>query len=199
MILFASYAMAQDEMPMKDVAGFTTKFREQSKQTTSIQADFKEEKRMSVLKETEKSEGKFYFKKTDKLRWEKNGTKPFVFLTAGSKVRLKDGGIEKEVSSFNQVASRIKELMLSLVNGEFQNNKAFLPTYFETNTGFIIRLKPRSKRLSNQFEYIQLVFSKKTMLLDELAFYEKNGDTSRMKFYNQRRNESLDDNLFLNF
>lgn len=184
---------------MQNVAEFTAILKKQSAETKTIKADFTEEKHMAVLKEPQKSTGVFYYKKADMLRWEKIKPNPYVFLSANNKVKIKDSGKEKDVSSFNQVIGRIKDLMLTLVNGEFEGNKMFAPAYFENATSYIIKLKPKSKKMANMFDYIQLTFSKKSLLLDEMAFFEKSGDKNKMKFYNQKVNENLDDQLFLNF
>ena len=103
------------------------------------------------------------------------------------------------MSSYNQVVGRIKDLMLTLVNGDFSNGKQFDPQYFQTKTEYIVKLKPRNKRMSNAFDYIQLSFNKKNLLLEELAFYEKSGDRNIMKFSNQMVNQELNDSLFKNF
>ena len=65
--------------------------------------------------------------------------------------------------------------------------------------GKVVKLKPRNKRMSNAFDYIQLSFNKKNLLLEELAFYEKSGDRNIMKFSNQMVNTELSDSLFKNF
>lgn len=195
----ANSLVAQDMTPMQNVAEFTTILKKQSAETKTIKADFTEEKHMAVLKEPQKSTGVFYYKKADMLRWEKTKPNPYVFLSANNKVKIKDSGKEKDVSSFNQVIGRIKDLMLTLVNGEFEGNKMFAPTYFENATSYIVKLQPKSKKMANMFDYIQLTFSKKSLLLDEMAFFEKSGDKNKMKFYNQKVNENLDDQLFLNF
>ncbi|HRB41024.1 MAG TPA: outer membrane lipoprotein carrier protein LolA [Bacteroidia bacterium] len=123
----------------------------------------------------------------------------YVFISENNKVRVKENNHEKDVSSYNQVVGRIKDLMLTLVNGDFSNGKQFDPQYFQTKSEYIVKLKPRNKRMSNAFDYIQLSFNKKNLLLEELAFYEKSGDRNIMKFSNQMVNTELNDTLFKNF
>ncbi|HNF41694.1 MAG TPA: outer membrane lipoprotein carrier protein LolA, partial [Bacteroidia bacterium] len=154
---------------------------------------------MSALKEPQTSYGIFYYKKENKLRWEKTKPSSYVFISENNKVRVKENNHEKDVSSYNQVVGRIKDLMLTLVNGDFSNGKQFDPQYFQTKTEYIVKLKPRNKRMSNAFDYIQLSFNKKNLLLEELAFYEKSGDRNIMKFSNQMVNQELNDSLFKNF
>jgi|JRYD01.1.fsa_nt_gb outer membrane lipoprotein-sorting protein len=185
--------------PLNNPAELTEKLKQASISNNSIKADFIEQRFMSVLKEPQTSYGIFYYKKENKLRWEKTKPSSYVFISENNKVRVKENNHEKDVSSYNQVVGRIKDLMLTLVNGDFSNGKQFDPQYFQTKTEYIVKLKPRNKRMSNAFDYIQLSFNKKNLLLEELAFYEKSGDRNIMKFSNQMVNQELNDSLFKNF
>ncbi|HMU77497.1 MAG: outer membrane lipoprotein carrier protein LolA [Bacteroidetes bacterium] len=185
--------------PLNNPAELTEKLKQASISNISIKADFIEQRFMSALKEPQTSYGIFYYKKENKLRWEKTKPSSYVFISENNKVRVKENNHEKDVSSYNQVVGRIKDLMLTLVNGDFSNGKQFDPQYFQTKTEYIVKLKPRNKRMSNAFDYIQLSFNKKNLLLEELAFYEKSGDRNIMKFSNQMVNQELNDSLFKNF
>ncbi len=185
--------------PLNNPAELTEKLKQASISNISIKADFIEQRFMSALKEPQTSYGIFYYKKENKLRWEKTKPSSYVFISENNKVRVNKNNHEKDVSSYNQVVGRIKDLMLTLVNGDFSNGKQFDPQYFQTKTEYIVKLKPRNKRMSNAFDYIQLSFNKKNLLLEELAFYEKSGDRNIMKFSNQMVNQELNDSLFKNF
>ena len=199
MLLITTAVAAQNPEPLTDSKDFILRLKEQSQQNKTIKADFTEERYMSVLKEPQKSSGIFYYKKDNMLRLEKTAPSSYIFISADNKVKVRESDKVKDVSSVNQVISRIKDLMLTLVNGNFNDSKQFEPSYFQTAQSYIVKLKPRNKRMSNSFEYIQLSFNKKNMLLDELSFFEKSGDKNVMKFSNQRVNIPLADTLFTNF
>lgn len=199
MLLITSAVAAQNPEPLTDSKDFISRLKEQSQQNKTIKADFTEERYMSVLKEPQKSNGIFYYKKDNMLRWEKTAPSSYIFISADNKVKVRESDKIKDVSSVNQVIGRIKDLMLTLVNGNFNDSKQFEPSYFQTAQSYIVKLKPKNKRMSNSFEYIQLSFNKKNMLLDELSFFEKSGDKNVMKFSNQRVNIPLADTLFTNF
>ncbi len=199
MLLITTAVSAQNPEPLADSKDFILRLKEQSQQNKTIKADFTEERYMSVLKELQKSSGIFYYKKDNMLRWEKTAPSSYIFISADNKVKVRESDKVKDVSSVNQVIGRIKDLMLTLVNGNFNDSKQFEPSYFQTAQSYIVKLKPRNKRMSNSFEYIQLSFNKKNMLLDELSFFEKSGDKNVMKFSNQRVNIPLADTLFTNF
>jgi outer membrane lipoprotein-sorting protein len=198
-LFFTHCLNAQTGQPIADPTHFFNKLRQVSESTTSIRADFTEEKFLSYLKEPAKATGVFYYKKANMLRWEKIKPTPYVFLVNGDRVKIKDNNKEKDISSFNEGIGKIKDLMIILVNGDFQNNKLFTISCFKADATYQVKLIPRNKRMAKVFDYILLTFAGNNMRLKELDFFEKSGDKSVMKFFNDVINVKLDDNLFLNF
>ena len=190
---------AQEMTPLKSPDGFTTKLKEVSQQTTSIISDFTEEKNASYLKEPQKSSGIFYYKKKNKLRWEKVNPVKYIFIANEDKVKIQDNGKEVNVSSANQVVGKIKDLMLTLVNGDFNSTKLFASSYFETADSYYVKLLPKNKKLSSLYDHIMLCFAKETFLLRSLTFYEKSGDKSSMIFSNSKTNQPINDTVFTSF
>ncbi len=91
---------------------------------------------------------------------------------------------------------KINKLMLSLINGQIFDNKEFNGEYFSNETLYIVELTPNNKRLKDIFNTIELTFSKKTTRLTTLTFFEKSGDKSVMKFFNDKFNTSIDQSIF---
>ncbi|MCF2489003.1 outer membrane lipoprotein carrier protein LolA [Dyadobacter sp. CY347] len=172
--------------------------RNASQAVNSIQAAFTEEKFLAVLKDPEQSSGHFYYEKNDKMRWEQKTPVKYVILINGDKLRVQEAGKEKNVGQAGRMAAQIKELMMGLVNGDFQQNKAFAQTCMESPDQYMIVLTPISRRLKNIYSKITMVFPKNTLHLKELSFFEKGGDKSVMKFQNEKFNRPIDDNLFIN-
>ncbi len=196
--LSVSQAFSQSQK-LNDPKELFGKLKETSKNTQTIKASFTEEKFSSDVKEPIKSTGMFYYKKDKKLRWEKIKPVQFIFLVSGDKARIKEDGKEKNISSFNESVGKIKDLMLILVNGEFQDNKMFRTECYKNGKNYQIKLFPKNKRMAKVFDYVFLTFSGETMRLKEMDFFEKNGDKSEMKFYNDVVNVALEDKLFENF
>lgn len=172
--------------------------RKASQAVNSIQAAFTEEKFLSVLKEPEQSSGFFYYKKNDKMRWEQKLPVKYVILINGDRMRVQEAGREKNVGQAGRMAAQIKELMIGLVNGDFQQNKALSQSCLENSEHYMVVLTPVNRRLKNIYSKITLVFPKSTLHLKELSFFEKGGDKSVMKFQNEKFNQPIDDSLFLN-
>lgn len=189
---------AQAFRPAAEPDKILQELRKASESTSTIQASFSEEKYLSVLKEPERSSGVFYYKKKDKMRWEQKLPAKYVILISGDNLRIQEGGKEKKVGQAGKMAGQIRELMIGLVNGDFQQNKAFSQSCLENEDQYMIVLTPVNRRLKNIYASVKLVFSKNTMRLKELSFFEKNGDKSIMKFQNEKINQPLNDGLFQN-
>ena len=198
MSLVSCVSMAQSYKPLAAPEAFLAQLRKTSQSTTSIQASFSEEKFLAVLKEPERSSGVFYYQQKDKMRWEQKSPVKYVILINGDKLRVQEAGKEKNVGQAGRMAAQIKELMIGLVNGDFQQNKAFTMSTFESDDHYMVVLTPANRRLKNIYSKISLVFSKSALRLKELSFFEKGGDKSIMKFQNDKFNQPINDSLFQN-
>jgi outer membrane lipoprotein-sorting protein len=187
---------AQTFKAAADPAKIQAELKKSSQAANSIQADFKEEKYLAVLKEPQKSSGVFYYKKNDKMRWEQQLPFKYIILINGDKLRVQDSGKEKNVAGSGRMAMQIKELMIGLVNGDFQENKAFSQSFMESPELYQVILVPVNKRLKNVYSRITLVFPKNTLRLRELTFYEKGGDKSVMQFKNEKLNQPIAERVF---
>jgi len=197
-VLVSQPSFSQTFKPVSDPAKVLAELKKSSTAANSIQADFKEEKFLAALKDPEKSSGIFYYKKNDKMRWEQQQPFKYVILINGNKLRVQDAGKEKNVGSAGRMAGQIKELMIGLVNGDFQDNKAFKQSFAESADLYQVTLLPVSKRLKNVYSKITLVFPKSTMRLKELTFFEKGGDKSIMRFQNEKINQPIAEGIFVN-
>lgn len=189
-------SIAQSFKPVTNPEKVLTELRKTSQSTTSIQASFTEEKSLAVLKEPEKSSGLFYYQQRDKMRWEQRTPSKYIILINGDKLRVQEGSKEKNVGQAGRMAAQIKELMIGLVNGDFQQNKGFSSAVLEDDNHYQIVLTPVNRRLKNIYSKIAMNFSKSSLRLKELSFFEKSGDKSTMKFQQEKFNQPIAENLF---
>ena len=195
-LMTASFAHAQSFKPVANPEKVLAELRKISQATTSIQASFTDEKYLAVLKDPEKSSGLFYYQQKDKMRWEQRTPSKYVILINGDKLRIQEGGKEKNVGQAGRMAAQIKELMIGLVNGDFQQNKGFSLAVSEDSDDYQIVLTPENRRLKNIYSKIAMIFSKSSLRLRELSFFEKGGDKSIMKFQQEKFNQPIAENLF---
>ncbi len=190
---------AQTKTVSKNPTAILTKLKKTSKETNTISASFKQEKQVSFMNTPQLSEGVFYYAKEDKMRWEEQKPNHYILLINGESIKIKEGDKEKKMGGGAKMLTQTNKLMIGLINGEIFESKDFDSKYFENSTHFIVELFPKNKKLKAVFKSIDLVFNKKTLRLKTLTFNEKSGDTSKMTFFNEKINQTLNNSLFLNF
>ena len=122
-LVFSITLFGQDLLPLTNTMEFISKLKEKSENTSSISADFKEEKYLSFLKEPQKSSGVFYYQAENKMRWEQKIPSEYIILINDDQIRLQENGKEKNVSAAKRVSSKVKDLLLTLIKGDFYENK----------------------------------------------------------------------------
>lgn len=195
-LMAAGFARGQSFKQAANPEKVLAELRKTSQATSSIQASFTEEKYLAVLKEPEKSSGLFYYQQKDKMRWEQRTPSKYIILINGDKLRIQEGNKEKNVGQAGRMAAQIKELMIGLVNGDFQQNKGFSLVVMEDSDHYQVVLTPVDRRLKNIYSRIAMNFSKSSLRLKELSFFEKGGDKSLMKFQQEKFNQPIAENLF---
>lgn len=199
-ILFLSFfimSFSQDK-EMKDSDSFLNEIEKISKSTSSISANFIQEKTVSYLKEKVVSSGKFYTQNGE-MRWEQTKPYSYIMLLAESGVKVKDEGKEKQYGAkADKFMEQIRTILLSSINGSFKDNKDFKSNYFENDNFYIVKLIPTNRRLAKMFKGINLSFSKTTYRLKTLTFVQDDGE-SKMVFSDEIFNKTLSSSLFTQF
>ncbi|MGB0886654.1 MAG: outer membrane lipoprotein carrier protein LolA [Vicingaceae bacterium] len=197
LVLTTFVLSAQNKIPIKNPSELKAKLKQQAKKTSSIIADFKQEKHLIFMKNPQLSEGVFYYEQADKLRWEQNTPFNYVLLINNTDIRIKDNGKEKKIAGASKMMGKMNTLMIGMINGDIFDSKQFDVKYFNDGKFYIVELTPKNKRLKAIFNRIELSFLKATTRLKELTFLEKNGDKSVMKFYNEQFNQAIPKSTFL--
>lgn len=187
---------AQPFLPASDPGKILAQLKKQNSGTSTLQADFREEKHLTILKEPQISSGKFYYQKNDKMRWEQQLPYPYIMLITGDKLLIRENGVTKDVSATSRMAGKMKNMLLELIRGDFQSSNAFEVKVFESTESFMINLTPIEKRLKNYYQEIHMVFSRKSLHLQELKFLEKKGNYTVTRFQNEKVNQRINSEIF---
>ena len=197
LLIFSLSGTAQEKTPIKDPVFLKNKLIKRAKETSSIIANFTQEKQVSFMNKPQLSEGVFYYQQANKMRWEQNSPFDYVLLINEGKVRIKDNGKEKKLTGANKMMGKINTLMIGLINGDLLESKEFITKYFTLGEFYVVELTPTNQRLKSVFNTIELTFSKKTTRLKELTFFESSGDKSVMKFFNEKLNQPIKQSIFI--
>lgn len=200
LLLAALAAFSQGPLTgLKNPELFKQKFREATKNTNTIEADYIQEKNMSVLSEKIISKGRFLFKKENKLRWEY--TVPFhylILLNNGTMVIQDEDKKSKVDIRNNKMFTEINSIIIGCVQGNiFNDEKKFRSSFFENGSSYMVKLQPLDKTLKEYLSEIRIFFTKSDLSVSRLEMHEPSGDYTKIDFSGIKTNAIIPDAKFL--
>lgn len=197
-LLFPFICLSQPFKALKDTTTLKQKIESMSKSTTSIEADFIQEKNLSMLSEKITSKGHFVFKKENLLRWEYASPSKYLIVINKEKVIIKD---EKKTTKYdmnsNKVFKEINDIMLSCVQGTIFKSNKFKTSYFENDKGYKLELIPQVKNMKETFKKINLYFDKNVTSVSKMEMIENNDDLTLLDFTNKKLNAPIAETIFI--
>jgi outer membrane lipoprotein-sorting protein len=197
LLSFSTYAQYPRYTSIQDIAVFKKKFAAESAKVVSIACDFSQEKTLTALTEKITSTGKFWFKRSNKLRLEY--TKPFVYLIImnGDKMLVRDNQKENRINvKSSKLFQQVNRIMIDCVQGNILDSKDFTTRVFENGTTFLLEMTPVSKSLREFFQTIVLTVDKKDYSAKSIAMNEPMGDVTLILFEHKKINEPIPDTVF---
>jgi outer membrane lipoprotein-sorting protein len=201
LIFFLSINVSNAQYPgykaIGDVAAFKKQFTTESAKILSIESDFTQEKTLTALTEKITSEGKFWFKRSNKVRIEY--IKPFQYLMVmnGDKVLLRDGTKENRVNTkSNKLFQQVNRIMVDCMEGTIMDSKDFAVKVFENDKSYLLELTPNAKTLKSFFETVVLIVEKKDYTVRSIDMNEPGGDKTTLLFKDKKLNTQLADAVF---
>lgn len=192
-------SLAQEYTKLSDPKACKAALEKQHKETKSIQSDFSETSSSSLLSTPQKGTGKMWYKKEDKIRWEKIKPESQIILINGKTVKLQEKGKEVSSASSKMVVKKIQQLMVQMMTGDFLNEKDFKITYYESKTNYKLVLTPKSDKMKRYVAEISLIFGKDGLLLKELTMKQNETDKLVYSFTNMQQNGTINDSKFTTF
>lgn len=164
----------------------------------SMKCSFVQTKYLSLLSDKMVSEGKMYYRQSNKLRWEYTSPYSYLFIFNGTKVYV-GGKSRKDVidTKNNKVFKEVARIMMNTVTGKaLSNSSDFAVDISSSGNDWLVTLVPKKKDLKQMFKKIIMKFSKSSTMISEIDIYEKNGDRTNIKMKNITTNCSLNESLF---
>lgn len=195
-LMFCFFSMsAMTEQQKQDVI---TKLNQTSASIQTMSANFSQTKYLSMLSDKMVSDGKIYYSKSDKLRWEYTSPYQYLFIFNGTKVYVGNNSKQNIIdTNTNKVFKEIARIMMNTVTGTaLSNNGDFETALSEDINQWIVTLTPKKKELKSMFTKVVLYFNKKSNIVSEINIFEKNGDRTNIKFSGIQTNKSIDATLF---
>jgi len=199
LVLVSTGVSAQEYSKITDPKACKSALEKQHKETKSIQSDFTETATSSLLTAAQKGSGKMWYKKENKIRWEKSKPESQIILINGKTVKLQEKGKEINNASSKMVVKKIQGLMVQMMTGEFLNEKEFKISYFESKSNYKLVLIPKSDKMKRYVSEINLIFSKKELTIKELTMLTDKDNKLVYSFSNTEINGTINDSKFTTF
>ncbi len=198
-VLLANTLLAQPKgyTAMIDTTTFSKKFNEKSKSITTNEADFTQEKYISVMTNKLLSKGKFYYKKTNLMRWENTEPNNHIIVLNNGKMIIKDKNkIKSYDASSNKLFKGLNDMMLTTASGNMLNSKDYLHSLFENEKFFLIELKPIQTSTKKYIKTIEVLVEKTDFTVFQIKMNEPSGDYTKILFFNKKLNLGIADSIF---
>lgn len=193
----APLTVYQEYVPMKDIQAFRKGIEQMAASTTSIKADFKQEKYLSILSNKIDSEGVILFKKPNLLRWEYKSPFEYIIVLNGNEIMIKDQG---KVNAFDiggsQAFKEVNNLIINSVQGNVLDTEQFHIEYYESEVLYLAKLTPKDAKMKQFLQGIDIHFDKKDFSVSKVKLIESEGDYTLITFFNKKLNENLPDASF---
>jgi outer membrane lipoprotein-sorting protein len=207
MIPFSFMVYAQEQQtpqePSKEpLKGKASAFARIEKTVSTVQAvasEFRQERRLAMLKEPVISTGRFYYEKPDKLRWEFLSPDPSGFLVNGKLAKQwkgKDSSPEVFEPQQNPVIRAIVEQLLAWTKADFTWIEQRYTVSVVKEDPIVLKLIPRSSKEKKYIDHILISFEADTHYANAVDIIEKGGDSTRIRFFNMVINNSPKKELF---
>ena len=198
-LMFTLQASAQyaGYKSISDLAAFKKQFATESAKVQSITSDFVQQKELLALTETITSSGKFWFKRSNRVRIDY--TKPFTYrmVMNGDKMLVKDDQKESRINvKSNKLFQQVNKIMIDCVQGTILDSKDFTTRVFENDKTYLLEIKPVSKTLKEFFQTIVLSVEKKDYSVKSIDMNEPSGDKTTITFSNKVLNAQVADEVF---
>jgi outer membrane lipoprotein-sorting protein len=168
------------------------------KNTNTLQADFRQEKTLALLSNTEVSTGRFVYSKPNNVLWTYDAPKRVTMLIANGMLTTYYPDLRKaERIEVKQYQDRIFKYMGA--SGAIDELGAWFNFTF-TNTAdkpyYVLDLDPKSKTIAKRVRHLRIYIDKKTYLTTQFEYTEGDGDKTRYEFTHIKTNEPIEQSRF---
>jgi outer membrane lipoprotein-sorting protein len=176
--------------PLKDVDSFKTNLTKMAESTSTISCDFVQEKYLVVLSQKIVSKGQFYFKKDNNIRWEYTSPYKYLIIISNNQLYTAD---EKSQNHYDLKSNKMLQEMNGFISGCVQgdilkNDKDYNITYFENSKLYYVKLVPKSEKMREMLNEVQIWFDKNDLTVSGLKMVESGEDYTKISFIDKKLN-----------
>jgi outer membrane lipoprotein-sorting protein len=166
------------------------KVQQVQKSTTTLQADFRQEKELALLSKPEVSTGTFTFSRPSNVLWVYDAPKRVQMLIANGMLTTYYPDLRKaEQIDVRRFQDRIFKYMGA--TGAIDELSQYFDFTFIDNAAsatWTLDLNPKNRMIAKRVKHIKLAIDKKSYLTTKIEYIEGDGDVTRYEFTNIRTN-----------
>jgi len=169
------------------------KVQEQQQKTTTLQAEFRQEKELALLSKPEVSTGTFVYSRPNNVLWTYAAPKRVQMVIAGGMLTTYYEELGKaERVDVKRFEDRIFKYMgASGAIDELARYFDFTFTNSKSKPVYVLDLTPKNRAVSRRVRSIKLWIDKTTYLTTKIEYVEGDGDITRYEFTNVRINDPV--------
>lgn len=174
------------------------KIQEQQKKTSTLQADFRQEKELALMAKPEVSTGTFLYSKPTNVLWTYDAPKRVQMVIADGFLTTYYPDLRKaEKVDVKRFEDRIFKYMGATgAIDELARYFDFTFTDAKSKPVYVLDLTPKNRAVSKRVQRIKLWIDKTTFLTSKIEYIEGDGDITRYEFTNVRINEPVPHSRF---
>jgi outer membrane lipoprotein-sorting protein len=166
--------------------------------TNTLQADFRQEKTLSLMAKPEVSTGRFIYSKPNNVLWTYDAPKRVTMLIANGMLTTYYPDLNKaERIEVKRYQDRIFKYMGA--SGAIDELGAWFNFTF-TNTSdkpyYVLDLDPKSKTIAKRVRHIRIYIDRTSYLTTQFEYTEGDGDKTRYEFTNVKVNAPVEQSRF---
>jgi outer membrane lipoprotein-sorting protein len=179
--------------PMKDIVTFKSKLNSISAEVVTIESDFIQEKKLSVLTNALVSKGHFCFRKENNIRWEYLEPYRYLIIISGDKIYIKEDKDQKQYDiQSNKMFREMNRFIAGCIQGDIlKNDKEYRVGYFEDDHYFFVTLVPASEKMRQMLNEVQIWFDRHDLTVSRIRMIESGGDYTKIDFTSKKLNTDI--------
>jgi outer membrane lipoprotein-sorting protein len=193
-------AMAAPKASPNSLETVIKKIQEQQARTSTIQADFRQEKELAMLAKPEVSTGTFIYSKPNNVLWTYDAPKRVQMVIAGGTLTTYYPDLNKaERIDTRRYEDRIFKYLGASTGAIDELSKYFDFTFTDkaSSPTWLLDLNPKSIAIARRVKHIRIWIDKSTYLASKIEYVEGDGDTTRYEFTNVRVNQPVAQSRFV--
>jgi len=189
-VAFGVFANAQDfGQKLSDVSSYMSTLKSASEKVTAIECDFVMYKKVSMMKDINKSAGRFsYCKQQHRMTLDYTEPKDNKVIVDGDTFTITMGGKTTTMTSnHNPAMSQLSAMITACMSGNFTSLcERSKTTYYIADNIFTMVIEPLNKRVQRYMTQIVLRFELTDNTMSVMRITEKNGDYTEYVFNNKQ-------------